>query len=86
MEVVPYTESKEPDDGAGSSQVEHGDDEHPVQKDEANSNMILLDHGSDGECPGNEKECAQNKSNWSMATNNGERGNSIVSRNGGTDR
>jgi hypothetical protein len=58
VEIVPYTKGEEPDDGTSSGQIEHGDDEHPVQKGETYGNMILLNHGSDRECPGNEEECA----------------------------
>jgi hypothetical protein len=62
VEVVSYAESEEPDDGAGNSQVDHGNDEQPVEKHEANGNVVPLNHGSDRECPGNEEEHAQNES------------------------
>ena len=55
-EAVPHAKSKEPDDGAGSGQVKHVGDEQPVQEDEASGDVILLDHGPDRDCPGNEEE------------------------------
>lgn len=58
VEVVPHAKSKEPNYGAGSSQIEHSNDKHPVEENEAYGNMVFLNHGSNRECPGNEEEYA----------------------------
>jgi len=55
-EVVPLAKSKEPDVGASNGQVNHIADEQPVQEDEAACDVVSLDHGPDGDRPGNEEK------------------------------
>lgn len=54
-EVVPLAKSKKPDDGAGNGQVKHVADEQPVEEGEASGDVVPLDHGPDGDRPGNKE-------------------------------
>jgi len=56
VEVVSQPESKEPDDRTCSSQIDHSNYEQPVEEHEATGDVVPLNHGSDRERPGNEKE------------------------------
>lgn len=58
MEVVSYAKGEEPDDGAGNSQIDHGNDKQPVEEYEADGDVVPLNHGSDRERPGDEEEDA----------------------------
>ena len=69
VEVGPKAKSEEPDNGSCPSQVRHVGDEQPIQKDEGSGDVVLLDHGPDRDYPGNEEDETENKSNWTMATN-----------------